>query len=1088
MKKLLVLLLLSFAVNDLYSQVDDISYPHVVPMTPNAAQLAKYADHQVSHYTGTANINIPLYEIDLGDFKLPINLTYHPSGIRVNQEATWVGLGWALDVGSRISRAVKGTDDFLTDGRDRSYPNVESGYYDAPDIPSTLANHYTQIITPGCGFFGSIGNYLKYDPEPDIFYYNLPGMNGKFILDKSRGAVLFDKSHNLKIEVIRHPSLMVDLKITDAKGNQYFYTQYEITKTYASNGWLNKNVHDPFTVYDSSTSTFTQWTHVRYGDCVEGWDPSNQNPYPMVTSWCLTKIITKELREVNFTYEAELQSLPTQEACENYNFNSQSALYYSKSKVVNNALRLTAIYGDFGRVDFTGDVRYDIAGDSKKLASITVRNKANELVKDYRFTYSYFNDDYSGTYDNVFKRLKLDNVTEYSATNQPLNSGHSFSYYPGSLPPKNSKNVDYWGFQNGKEYGSNYYIGIYLSNNVKYLGVKKDANFQYALIGTLKSITYPTRGVEEYVYESHTIPFGYFETHTADEASSTSTVTLPVYKSYIYNEYPDIPDNRIHSFELLGQTFITIKGRVENIWGQRDPDYIYNSTPLGKLRRVSPTPQHYTTYECPPVFFTSIPQGQGEELMLTERGFTLEAGTYEFEAYPPPKEVLADWQLHFSYSYRPTPQIPPEGVTKGGGIRIKEIRNQAKVRNFKYAPGTMLSEPVLYYVGRRAGIPDYIAGCNVQVSESKSPLSTFNNGNVVGYDWVEEYMTDEDGNVSKTRYSFYNDTESDAFDDNFPESPRYINYRNGLVKSVVKYKNTTLVAKDEFDYASTLSALIPAFMDKGQRKYSGDVLQYHYQVEWPLRSSMVNTTTTDEGIDIVAETSYTYNSRNLLSSTKYVLGQAETLEQLKYPFDLSDPVSLSMVNRNMVGSPVYKETFKDNKKTSTSQTIYRDWGAGLIAPEIVKISKGTEPLEERLKYNVYDTKGNILEVQQVDGMKVSYIWGYNSTQPVAKLENIAYADIPQNLISAIQSATDLATPSEMYVRNALTALRQSSNALLQKAFITTITYKPLVGMTSMTDSKGMTTYYEYDSFGRLKTEKDHNGRVLKTFNYNYKGL
>ena len=43
-------------------------------------------------------------------------------------------------------------------------------------------------------------------------------------------------------------------------------------------------------------------------------------------------------------------------------------------------------------------------------------------------------------------------------------------------------------------------------------------------------------------------------------------------------------------------------------------------------------------------------------------------------------------------------------------------------------------------------------------------------------------------------------------------------------------------------------------------------------------------------------------------------------------------------------------------------------------------------------------------------------------------------------------------------------------------------------MTSMTDSKGMTTYYEYDSFGRLKTEKDHNGRVLKTFNYNYKGL
>lgn len=39
------------------------------------------------------------------------------------------------------------------------------------------------------------------DSEPDIFYYSFAGYSGKFVLDKSRGAVLFNKSDGLKIEV-----------------------------------------------------------------------------------------------------------------------------------------------------------------------------------------------------------------------------------------------------------------------------------------------------------------------------------------------------------------------------------------------------------------------------------------------------------------------------------------------------------------------------------------------------------------------------------------------------------------------------------------------------------------------------------------------------------------------------------------------------------------------------------------------------------------------------------------------------------------------------------------------------------------------
>jgi hypothetical protein len=40
-------------------------------------------------------------------------------------------------------------------------------------------------------------------------------------------------------------------------------------------------------------------------------------------------------------------------------------------------------------------------------------------------------------------------------------------------------------------------------------------------------------------------------------------------------------------------------------------------------------------------------------------------------------------------------------------------------------------------------------------------------------------------------------------------------------------------------------------------------------------------------------------------------------------------------------------------------------------------------------------------------------------------------------------------------------------------------------MTSSTDTKGMTTYFEYDGLQRLMNVKDQNGNILKSYDYNY---
>ena len=70
------------------------------------------------------------------------------------------------------------------------------------------------------------------------------------------------------------------------------------------------------------------------------------------------------------------------------------------------------------------------------------------------------------------------------------------------------------------------------------------------------------------------------------------------------------------------------------------------------------------------------------------------------------------------------------------------------------------------------------------------------------------------------------------------------------------------------------------------------------------------------------------------------------------------------------------------------------------------------------------------------------------------------------------------------IKTFITTLRTKVNEL--GGYITTYTYKPLVGMLSETQPNGNTVYYEYDAFGRLKNVKDNNKKTVKSYEYNYK--
>src|SRR5580704_13048407 len=86
--------------------------PTVLPPSPNAAALMKFTDVPVSPYTGTADVTVPIYTIQAKGITVPVSVSYHTGGIKMKEEASWVGLGWALNAGGAISRTIMGHDDF----------------------------------------------------------------------------------------------------------------------------------------------------------------------------------------------------------------------------------------------------------------------------------------------------------------------------------------------------------------------------------------------------------------------------------------------------------------------------------------------------------------------------------------------------------------------------------------------------------------------------------------------------------------------------------------------------------------------------------------------------------------------------------------------------------------------------------------------------------------------------------------------------------------------------------------------------------------------------------------------------------------
>jgi hypothetical protein len=248
----------------------------------------------------------------------------------------------------------------------------------------------------------------------------------------------------------------------------------------------------------------------------------------------------------------------------------------------------------------------------------------------------------------------------------------------------------------------------------------------------------------------------------------------------------------------------------------------------------------------------------------------------------------------------------------------------------------------------------------------------------------------------------------------------------------------------------------------------------------------------------VTETSdYSYNEPdNLMIKNQNNISDGKITEtKYQYPKDLGQTF---LIGKNILGTPLittttFKKDISDQGKViSKAETVYplsTNIITGNFALPLSSKSYNLDNSQEtNIIYDKYDSKGNLQQYTTKNGT-TSIIWGYNQTQPIAKIQGALYDNIKNNsLLIGMISASDVDSKQnrnndETSLLTVFDGLRTNSDFKNYK--ISTYTYDPLIGLRSETQPNGIRENYIYDSANRLEKVIDVRGRILKEYKYNY---
>jgi hypothetical protein len=1022
-KRLLLLALFQLLIGQTFAQQSAPDLVRVIPPSPTAAAMARYGEIPVSTYTGVPNISIPLYEIINKELKVPVVLSYHSGGTKVEDEASWVGLGWSLMAGGSISRIVNGMDD-LSKSSIRGFPDSY--------LPTSIDLFSYRYVVPqdatqrqyDSQYLVDVLDGLD-DTEPDIFVFNFNGRSGKFALKKRSSTTMplepvLLSQEDLKIEVA-YSSQAANYQwvITDEMGVKYFFntTESTISRSNAADEEYMADVTAP-----------------------EGL------PKDVVSSWYLDRIVSPTGAEINFSYYS---SYPTGRGTKRILSRSQvkkhvidltampdcippmnEYTYFSTYTEVHDVY-LKEITFPNGKIEFKLSDREDIepvisgfpTTYAKKVDEVIISAGSGSsftMVKKYLFSYSYFNP--GTTYAE--KRLKLLSVTESNGVvSRPP---YLFTYDGRELPAKDWKSVDHWGYYNGAPnnsvnqttYGDKIFNGTLVpptsavvqggTGTREFAGADREPNLDFAKASILTGITYPTGGTTAFSYELN----DYYDPRT--DTLRTSEVAF----TEKFGPDTQVPNHRPDNFtlEFATKTRVTVGTIIECYSGNDCLDmggeYEYD---VANIKSADGgTFNQWIGY-----LLTYDNQGHGT---WQETTYDLPAGKYQFTVYADQKYVsrlMVSWEVK-------TPVRRYNSL--GAGLRIKSIteydgisHENDKVTEYGYATqkeapgcstGKLMLKPLYEYHeyakrGCLSGVPT-VARYLVRSSTPVIPFGYSAQGNQIGYDMVEVTQ----GNNGKTVYEYYNEEDNTARV-GFPGVPPVGFIGNGLLKRETAY------VKNADGSFSKLKAIGKTYVIgarratiKGMKIPSGDASRYYteffnqwisipiydnsqfYDIvsEWVHPQSDTITQYSQDGtisLQQIINYNYTNSVWRQLSSMNTTDSKKKTeVVTYKYPYDFpSDPVCTQLVSKHRIGNIIEESSTMDNTHVRTVKTNFATWSNNQLLPQTIDVRIGGGALETRVRNHAYAPDGSLLSQSGENDMKISYKWGYNNQYPVVEIAN-----------------------------------------------------------------------------------------------------
>ncbi|MEH7890119.1 hypothetical protein, partial [Elizabethkingia meningoseptica] len=994
---------------------------------PESYSLVRGVNESVNLNSGNIDLNIPLFEVLAGNFKLNNSLNYESRGFVPHLPSSYVGQNWNLIQFGKITREshridpttvytnLLGVSDvhsnhsnpkdyyrndcinnfFITKDGDIAY---KKNIYDSPYDKEPYA---TMQLPNTIGYTGK-----SYSYDPDKFYFDFMGYKGYFVIDNEGVPIVYCENANLKVDIYDYGCHDIfgnisfsQLKITDDKGNQYIFggTTNELDINYSYGRALIENIG----YIDGDTSYSSKETKTNYID-----------------SWLLKKIILVNGKTIEAFYQkSDLAILNNFRG----NFNVKTTNYYTwgnpkteenigfpnKNELINSNIAinysrtLTELTNNGGCIPSCTLSKYlQIDTYTKKAVLDSIRT--DDITISYKYDFSSNASDLSNKFlKKIAVKQKNNNIKNIDLLYEDLGATNKRTFLKG-ITSSNEENISFEYYNTtdfpplkNSDYATNslgYWTG---EMNPTYDSSNLAENLSVYNAGLLQKVTYPTKGSTTYFYEHGDYSKIYRYLKSFDDPPS------------LYNEYKVVNAPRIYKkiesdSNGTEETYYDYKNDDGNSSGIMDGS-VYDIFNFRSNKNISPNLNSINSLRYSTVKVKK--QGIGfTKYLFSDRISNPDILTSK--VFKKPNTSICSLYL---MSWKEENRLYLSKYYERGKILKEEVYDQD---NFK------IKETINNYTNFLNKFPslDIINGCtNCKISDLNYYIktATYNQpcNTQTMYVPVIPYL------ITKKTIKEYPDKSNP---NNYITSTQDISYNDNVIY---------LPTRNYFWHLYPVSEKIstPNLKTEKRTLYSVDILKReNLNCPWGV-CNFTNGSKVGEQYG----TSYNMLFQNIFSPLLEITKNNNDkyfLKEYLYTSSLSIPKSVrtSLLNKYL--------DF-DNYKIDTKETI------------------------EESSNDLIDNKLNILQQTNKSGKITTIIWGYNQTQPIVKIEGITYAELANklgfsntntgylNLDIVSKSNVDVDIATEQALINALDAFRNHS--ALSGYQISTYTYNPLIGVTSI---------------------------------------